>query len=464
MGFIVPITIQAIEVEDIGSDNVKLPILLNENNLPVSHMKEYAKIGFDDLRAYSDTNDVNRLPLEVVSDASDDKPEVWVSGVEISPTSNVTFYIRYGESTWSLPAVNEEFGRNHTWGNFAGSHDEFLAVYHFDNDPSGSSPQLTDSTGKNNDMTSAGSMNSGDLVDSKIGKGWNFDGIDDHATLNNAVINDIASFYFMSWVNIGDASTKTIFCDGNNSSNDNVILFRLEDNFKFDFRSAVGVWYGNSTTATVDDNDDHHIALTQVSKANKTSYIDSVSDASDNGDYGSISPNISTIGAFRRTSIRDYYKQEICEIQITSTNRSDNWIKTEYNSHDDPGSFAIKGSVLLIVGESQMNTIERIKEILSPLYDTVTDYDRNNTDSFQNTYANVIYIGDQYNGSVWTEKYRITIIKSSNFFSDAKNIRNLVETNESYISGSGNNYKSVEGDRNETLDDSIDIDITIGAI
>ena len=56
---------------------------------------------------------------------------------------------------------------------------DYIAVYHYNDDPSGS---LTDATG-NGQATTVGSMTSGDLVDGAIGKAWDFDGSDDRVEI-----------------------------------------------------------------------------------------------------------------------------------------------------------------------------------------------------------------------------------------------------------------------------------------
>lgn len=58
----------------------------------------------------------------------------------------------------------------------------FAAVYHMAQDPSGTAPQLLDSTANKRRLTTAGSMDAADVVDGLHGKGIAYDGVDDTAT------------------------------------------------------------------------------------------------------------------------------------------------------------------------------------------------------------------------------------------------------------------------------------------
>lgn len=65
---------------------------------------------------------------------------------------------------------------------------DFNRVLHFEEDPSGSAPQIYDSVSQTKIGTSAGSMTNGDLVDAPVGKGLEFDGTDDIITFANAAV------------------------------------------------------------------------------------------------------------------------------------------------------------------------------------------------------------------------------------------------------------------------------------
>lgn len=66
---------------------------------------------------------------------------------------------------------------------------DFEAVYHLEEDPSGGAPQLIDSTANGYDLTTSGSMTSGDLVAAGVGNGIDFDGTDDYAQVTSGVVS-----------------------------------------------------------------------------------------------------------------------------------------------------------------------------------------------------------------------------------------------------------------------------------
>ncbi|MDX9896476.1 MAG: LamG-like jellyroll fold domain-containing protein [Desulfofustis sp.] len=69
----------------------------------------------------------------------------------------------------------------------------FAAVYHMAQDPSGTAPQLLDSTANNRRLATAGSMAAADLVDGLLGKSIAFDGIDDKAASAAADYSAVAT-------------------------------------------------------------------------------------------------------------------------------------------------------------------------------------------------------------------------------------------------------------------------------
>lgn len=111
-----------------------------------------------------------KLDRDLVSlDVNNGTGELWFKAPSLSGTYNTDFYIYYG----NIAAT--ETNTSGFWT------DPFIVVQHMDDDPSGSAPQLLDSTSQGNHLTTAGSMTSGDLVTGKMGNAINFDGSDDSA-------------------------------------------------------------------------------------------------------------------------------------------------------------------------------------------------------------------------------------------------------------------------------------------
>lgn len=92
--------------------------------------------------------------------------------------SNVNSLIRI----YPPKAANTSYAASDPYGANSIGNSYLKAFYGFDQDPSGSAPQLTDYSGNGNHGTSSGSMTSGDLVAGKTGSCLDFDGTDDEIT------------------------------------------------------------------------------------------------------------------------------------------------------------------------------------------------------------------------------------------------------------------------------------------
>ena len=109
-----------------------------------------------------------------------------------SLTTTVEIFVDW-DGVRSDYAVGATYGRNAVWS-------DYEAVYHLEENPAGSSPQMVDSTGNGNSGTSAGSMTSGDSVAGKLnGKGLEFDGSNDQIGFGNVL--DMEDLFTISgWV------------------------------------------------------------------------------------------------------------------------------------------------------------------------------------------------------------------------------------------------------------------------
>ena len=187
-----PLVIQNGQVSGSGS-HTNFPVLLTEDNFPSEIFdadgSNPAQNGGGDLRFSSDSAGTTQLPVEVVSFVTDNDPangtaEIWVKVASVSTSADTTIYVWYNTAgTESQPAVTDTYGRNAVWS-------DYQAVYHLDDDPSGSAPQLLDSTGNGYNGTVAGTgWTSGDEVPAKIGNGIDFETASgQYATMSGAMV------------------------------------------------------------------------------------------------------------------------------------------------------------------------------------------------------------------------------------------------------------------------------------
>jgi hypothetical protein len=157
--------------------------------------------------------------------------------------------------------------------------DDFVAVYHMAQDPSGGSGCLLDSTSNERTATPAGSMTSGDLVDGDFGKAIDFDGSDDYFTFDDNFPNlsaedvTIEAFFKMA-----SNTSNSVFIDHYNPNTPYQGYALSVRNKKLGFIPG-GTYSGNGlpSLTNVDDNAYHHCAGV-LNATSAAVYIDGDSD------------------------------------------------------------------------------------------------------------------------------------------------------------------------------------------
>ena len=110
----------------------------------------------------------------------------------LSSTVDTDVYIYYN-GTSSEPASTATYGSEAVWS-------DYELVIHMQEDPSGTAPQMLDSSANNNDGTSNGGMTSGDSVAGKLaGKALDFDSTDYISIADSVTIGDIFDSYGTAW-------------------------------------------------------------------------------------------------------------------------------------------------------------------------------------------------------------------------------------------------------------------------
>ncbi len=110
----------------------------------------------------------------------------WVRVPSVLSTSDTVFYMYYGN-----PVAADQWDVNGTWdGNYE-------SVLHLNEDPSGTPPQMQDSTSNNNHGTSNGGMSTADQVAGQITGSLDFDGSNDRIAVPN---NTTPNFTASAWI------------------------------------------------------------------------------------------------------------------------------------------------------------------------------------------------------------------------------------------------------------------------
>lgn len=182
----------AIDADEISSMVTDFPFLVRLPSEALDADGSYpAQDGGGDLRLSSDADGASQQPLEVVSCATNNNPasatyEVWGVAPTVSAVVDTPYTTWYNTAgTESQPAADSTYGSENVWDS------NFVAVWHLEEDPSGSAPQMWDSTGNGHHGTSHGSMTSGDSVAGVAGNGLDFDGANDYIQVAETTALDI---------------------------------------------------------------------------------------------------------------------------------------------------------------------------------------------------------------------------------------------------------------------------------
>jgi hypothetical protein len=277
----------------------------------------------------------NRVPVEVVSFSTSTKiGEIYFRASSISSTTDNHFYIYYGSSTASQPASSTTYGKNNVWSN------GFVAVYHMNNNPAGTAPQVKDSVNGANNGTTAGGMTAGEQVACKIGNCLQFNtGSNQYVELPTAnfTLTDITISLWAKNQDYPPSKVYTYFAHGRDVNANN---FWINDqvsgqvNYREDGHSNAGAYIANTTW--------HNMAMTYNS-GNTTfiGYFDGKQDGTayaGGGHTTAADPDLTRIGIL---GYGNYYgaNSYIDEVRVANSAREGRWLATDYNNISSSTTF-----------------------------------------------------------------------------------------------------------------------------
>ena len=265
---------------------------------------------------------------------------VWVKIPSLSVSTDTAIYVYYGNSNVTTPQENPVG----VWDS------NYKNVWHLKEDPSTTAPQMEDSTSSGNHGTSRGTMTSGDQVAGKIGGSLDFDGSNDYVYTTNSS-NNPQNFTVSAWFKTGSASGKRVVGfestqTGTGSGHwDRHIYVGTDGKVYFGaYSEANGSTDVAVSTNTLNDNNWHYAVGIRDDAANRVRlYIDGNFNDST---YNSAAENFSgwwRIGSYKTSGWPNgqdgYFPGVIDEVRVSTTVRSADWIKTEYNNQVNPSAF-----------------------------------------------------------------------------------------------------------------------------
>lgn len=282
----------------------------------------------------------NKLDHEVES-YSTGTLVAWVKIPKLFASVDTSIYMYYGNAT----AASQQ-NATAVWDS------NYVGVWHLGETVTDESTAGThsDSTSNANNLT----QNNNDDIAAKIGTGQNLDGTADYMTINdNASLSPGGTaLTIQAWMYVPTSHvTNAIVVAKNNLSGSHTAPYfeyalNLVSTGKGDFFTATGTGgasYVRATDGTAMGLDGWHMMYGIYDGSNITLYIDTVQE----GQTANTASLQNFTGPFRigaNGAPGEYTKAYVDEVRVAKTNRSTDWMTTEYNNQNSPSTFFTTGA------------------------------------------------------------------------------------------------------------------------
>jgi len=349
-----------IDHNDIGSELVHFPVLVYISNSSgigsddVSFV--FDRIGSSSLKMAATKSDgTTELYVEVERwDVANERGWIWVSKSDwvISNITDTVFYLYYdGDhvNNTNFVGIKGSAPAENVWNS------DFKGVWHLDEDPSGTPPQIIDSTSGDHDGTSHGSMTSDDQVLTIIDGGLDFDGAyltvetDWIEVSNHADLNPTSAITVEVWAKISPETTATNLVSKVVVGTNGYMMYMENNGQAFFF--VYGLTATNSGGTGVLTIGDWYYLVGVYDGNFLRIYSQGIQENSDIA-TGSINVNSESLdfaryGANGAGSGQGWSGEED-EIRISSISRSSDWIKATYeSSREHLIDFGVEETIIL---------------------------------------------------------------------------------------------------------------------
>lgn len=329
-----------IQSSQVASTLTNFPVYVDLSDMPAAFFTNVQSDG-GDIRV-TESDGTTRAPVDLVSiDTGASTGELHFLASSLSSSSNTTFRIYYDAGGGlSQPGVATTYGRNAVWTSYE-------AVWHLEEDPSGSAPQLVDSTGNGWDASTGGSMTSGDSVTGKIGRSLDFDGSNDYAETSGDPTNGVSTLTGSLWFNVDSTSSQNYFFSDRDDFGGTDFGFFARLNTDGSIRASFHDGSSESTpsggsTSTGTWYMMHFVHGSSVDAV----YLDGSSVGTDTavGSLRTNSENLFLATSFASGSPNRPLNGKMDEVRLSLTEKSSAWISSEYTNQNTPTTFYTLGS------------------------------------------------------------------------------------------------------------------------
>lgn len=334
-----------------SANHTDFPVLLTEANLP-SEMFDAdgsfpANNGGGDIRFSSDSDGVTELAREVVNFVTDNDPangtaEIWVKVPTLDYNDDTVIYVWYNNTSASEPASDSTYGSEAVWSN------NYVFVSH---------GLLSDSTSNSHTVGDTSTSASSTSI---IGSARTFDGSSSRIDVTDAATLDITGAITISaWIygedysggfetvvtkgktatGNGDSAATPYFLGTRSSTAKAYITNGSDESYILqDGALSTNTWHYENMTwdgTTGTDNINLYLNTTNTGGAAQTSVS---SMKTNNTDV------VIGFDPIRNTDDRMKFDGTIDEVRISNTERSADWVATEYSNQKSPGAFSSAGT------------------------------------------------------------------------------------------------------------------------
>jgi len=249
----------------------------------------------------------------------------WIQIPSLSAIANSEIFIYFGDPAASPKPLNSE-----VWSN------QYTAVWHMNDDPSATAPQINDATSFLNHGTTGGTMATDDLVEGKISGGINFDGVDDYATMPVNGFNTDSGTVEM-WINLNSIpliNSEYLFAHRQQDPISDRTYLRVWDSGEWG--TGMGSTYDLIRGSALGTAAWHHLVITW-DETEVWGFLDGMQD------FGPVS--YAALDTIREIFIMTWMPSSesadgtLDELRVSSVPRDSGWIVASYRNQNQPGSF-----------------------------------------------------------------------------------------------------------------------------
>jgi hypothetical protein len=321
-----------------NTDQSNFPVLVSLSNTTLkdtSHGGHVANSNGYDIYFYSDAALTTRLPAERESyDATNGVLVAWVKVGTLSHSSDTVIYMGYGDPSISTdPNSDGTYGKTSVWdANYKG-------VWHLPQ--IGLSVNANDSTGANNGSVVGGGTSAGTgKIDGDVditSSGTNYVNIPSNSSLN------VSSLTLEGWVKplSVESGNLVIATKMNGYGTTSPYWLDVSSDYVDGLIHAGALDYSLTSDNPITEDAWHHVVLTFTGNILNL-YVDGIVATSPITIGNDISTNAGPI-KFGRDDWGDSFTGSLDEMRLSDSNRSADWINTEYNNQNNPGNIGSSG-------------------------------------------------------------------------------------------------------------------------